>query len=58
MYNEKTSQVSDCQKINITPYVEITFFDEKQKESHKETYPVSHFMDRTCRDLKILEKLN
>mgnify|MGYP000125117584 CR=1 FL=1 len=58
MYNEKTLKVSDSETINITPYVEITFFDEKQKESHKETYPVSYFIDRTCRDLKILEKLN
>ena len=47
-------------KILSSPIVEIVHFDDAEKESLKESYPVSHFLDKECKMLKTFnkEKLN
>ncbi len=40
------------------PVVEIIHYDVEEKESLKETYPVSYFLDGQCKKLKSSRKLN
>ncbi len=38
----------------ISPLIEIVHFDKFNKQSKKETYPITHYMDSGCHSLKEL----
>ena len=45
-------------KSMVSPIVEIVHFDKSNKQSKKETYPITYYLDSVCRNLKNLKKLN
>ena len=45
-------------KSMVSPLVEIVHFDKSNKQSKKETYPITYYLDSVCRNLKNLKKLN
>ena len=56
IYNKFTKK-NDLKYLN-TPSIEITHFNELDKESKKETFPLSKFLDKECHNLKIKDYLN
>tara|TARA_B100000965_G_C19212008_1_gene592027 strand:+ start:307 stop:489 length:183 start_codon:yes stop_codon:yes gene_type:complete len=47
---------SDC--LVNAPSIEIIHFDESNRQSKKEVYPVSRFLDNECHNLKKIGNLN
>ena len=41
-------------KSMVSPLVEIVHFDKSNKQSKKETYPLTHYLDSGCHNLKEL----
>lgn len=39
-------------QLTSLPIIEITHYDFQEKESLKETYPISYFLDGECKKLK------
>lgn len=50
MKNTSIRQSND--QLASLPIIEITHYDFQEKESLKETYPVSYFLDGECKKLK------
>lgn len=57
MNNIKEIKLTNKTKLNSTPFVEIVYFNDKEQESFKETYPVSYFMDRDIETLKTIKSV-
>ncbi len=55
--NIKYNKIQNNKYIN-TPSIEITHFNESDKESKKETFPLSRFLDQECHNLKFNDYLN
>lgn len=53
MNHIKEIEITKGSEISSAPFIEIVFFDEKQRESFKQTFPVSYFMDQNFNDLKV-----
>tara|TARA_B100001093_G_scaffold412104_1_gene401707 strand:+ start:225 stop:413 length:189 start_codon:yes stop_codon:yes gene_type:complete len=54
----KTFSINDEVKYISTPSIEITHFDKLNKESKKEVFPISKFLDSECHNLKFNNILN
>ena len=50
MKNINTQQFKD--QLTSLPIVEITHYDFQEKESLKESYTISYFLDKECKKLK------
>ncbi len=57
MNNIKEIQLTNKTKLNSAPFVEIVYFNDKEQESFKETYPVSHFLDQNVEALKTIKSV-
>ena len=57
MNNLKEIKLSNKAKLNSAPFVEIVYFNDKEQESFKETYPVSHFMDKNIEVFKTIKSV-
>tara|TARA_A100001035_G_C27683835_1_gene454388 strand:- start:313 stop:543 length:231 start_codon:yes stop_codon:yes gene_type:complete len=57
MNNIKEIKLANKTKLNSAPFVEIVYFNDKEQESFKETYPVSHFLDQNIEALKTIKSV-
>ena len=57
MNNIKEIKLTNKTKLNSTPFVEIVYFNDKEPQSFKETYPVSHFLDIDIENLKTVKSV-
>ena len=57
MNNIKEIQLTNKTKLNSAPFVEIVYFNDKEQESFKEIYPVSHFMDKNIEVFKTIKSV-
>ncbi len=57
MNNLKEIKLSNKTKLNSAPFVEIVYFNDKEQESFKEIYPVSHFMDKNIEVFKTIKSV-
>tara|TARA_B100001057_G_scaffold199785_1_gene200487 strand:- start:372 stop:557 length:186 start_codon:yes stop_codon:yes gene_type:complete len=44
-------------KAVVSPLIEIVHFDTHNKENKKESYPVSHYLDSECHNLRNLNSI-
>mgnify|MGYP001263704624 CR=1 FL=1 len=57
MNHSKEIKLTENTKIQSVPLVEIVYFNDKEQESFKESYPVSHFIDENCESLKTIKNI-
>ena len=58
IHEKKINFETSKYKTMSSPLVEIIHFDKSNKQSKKETYPISHYLDSACHNLKNLKELN
>jgi hypothetical protein len=54
IHEKKINFESSNIKSMVSPLVEIVHFDKNNKQSKKETYPITHYLDNACHNLKKL----
>ena len=58
IHEKKINFEKSKMKSMVSPLVEIVHFDKSNKQSKKETYPITYYLDSACHNLKNLKKLN